>query len=121
GGDILYGNAGNDILWAGDSQDGTLSLQSAIAIGEHSLASGETAELLAGGAGDDTLIGSFAEDLLIGGSGRDLLIGRAGDDNLVGDGSVSSAGDWRAQRSIEAQANGHRAEAHNDTAWRIAA
>lgn len=107
GGDILWGNAGNDVIYADTSVDGTLSLEEAIAIGENSVASTDTPDLLSGDDGNDTLIGGYAGDALLGGSGKDILIGRAGDDNLFGDVALDNVSmDWMVERSIQVNDDG---------------
>jgi hypothetical protein len=56
----LFGDAGNDRLYAGGN-----------------------ASVVAGGDGNDELLGGSGRDLLIGGRGADRLVGNAGDDILI--------------------------------------
>ncbi len=64
GDDIIYGNAGDDVIYAGrgfsDAED--------------------THDTLYGGLGDDTLYGNAGNDLLIGALGSDNIYGGLGDD-----------------------------------------
>ncbi len=60
--DMLFGEAGNDQIWAGDNDD-----------------------TLVGGSGDDTLYGENGHDLLLGGLDNDTLYGGSGNDYLQGE------------------------------------
>ncbi|GHG24525.1 hypothetical protein GCM10017322_23170 [Paracoccus aerius] len=69
--DQLYGEAGNDILFAGDGDD--------------RLDGGAGSDLLLGGNGRDKLYGGTHNDVLNGGSGADLMVGGTGRDLYLAD------------------------------------
>ncbi len=99
GGDILGGNAGDDLIYADSSQEGALTLEAAIKLGETAAPEAGQGDLMTGDDGDDLLIGSARSDAIFGGLDSDIVVGGAGDDNLYGDGGVSVATlDWVATR-----------------------
>jgi hypothetical protein len=116
GGQLLFGDAGNDtlvagngarqLLWGGNNDD---SLVGGIGVfqniwgdaGNDTLvAGGGNEQLLDGGADNDSLLGSAVAETLAGGAGNDTLSGHAGNDWMdFGDGdenylrSVTESGD----------------------------
>ncbi|OOY29127.1 hypothetical protein BMI90_02360 [Thioclava sp. L04-15] len=87
--DTLYGDAGDDTIWAGggdDHVDGGA---------DNDLIFGESGnDTLLGGAGDDTIRGGGGNDSILGEGGADSLHGDAGDDTVSGgDGADTIWGD----------------------------
>jgi Ca2+-binding RTX toxin-like protein len=82
-GNIINGNAGNNVLRAGLGRDNVSG-----GAGDDIVRGGAGNDRLKGGSGDDLLRGGAGNDNLKGGSGADVLIGGAGRDRLLGqDGS----------------------------------
>jgi Ca2+-binding RTX toxin-like protein len=83
--ELLDGNAGDDLMIAGDDTESGGRDETGLAIG---------ADLLRGGEGDDTLVGGLRHHALLGGAGDDLIIGGDGgaqelnggdgDDTIIG-------------------------------------
>lgn len=87
GNDVLAGEAGDDILWGGDSKGTRYALDNdrLYGMGGNDTLYGEGGDdLLDGGTGNDKLYGGDGNDTLEGGNGLDLLSGGAGDDVLRG-------------------------------------
>ena len=81
-GAIVYGTAGNDIIFAGNAGQIVYGLG-----GDDLICGGNGKDTLYGGAGNDVLFGGNGKDTLYGGSGRDYLHGNNGKDTMyVGDG-----------------------------------
>lgn len=70
-GDLLVGDAGNDIVLAGSGSD--------LIVG------GSEDDTIDGNDGDDTIYGAGGKDSLNGGNGNDSLLGQAGNDLVQGD------------------------------------
>ncbi|WP_230680963.1 putative Ig domain-containing protein [Paracidovorax cattleyae] len=79
----LYGQAGDDVLYAGAPVD----LAAAIAAGETQAATGNGFVSLSGGSGDDRLLGGAGDDVIYGGAGSDTIVGGAGADIILADGN----------------------------------
>ena len=78
---IVYGNDGNDAVWANARIKNGLEFHGQN--GNDSLFGGKANDVLSGGAGNDSLTGGAGRDLMIGGQGADALLGGAGEDLLV--------------------------------------
>lgn len=78
---VVYGQAGNDDIKAGDDVSVPAWLYGGD--GDDRLKGGDTHDVLLGGAGDDLLSGNGGRDLLIGGSGADRIVGNADEDILI--------------------------------------
>lgn len=68
-GDVIFAEAGNDVLNAGNS--------------DSLLHGGEGNDRLFAGTGDDSLYGAEGDDTLIAGGGYDILNGGLGDDSFI--------------------------------------
>lgn len=80
-GNYLYGDAGDDIIWAGGTGNDYLDGGS----GNDTLhASGTVSATLFGNTGDDSLLGADGNDIINGGEGNDYLDGGKGNDLLKG-------------------------------------
>lgn len=84
GTDRIYGEAGDDVLVAGDNFVGTNMTQLYGGDGNDALYGNDANEALYGGAGNDSLYGYGGNDFLYGESGADQLFGGDGNDRLDG-------------------------------------
>ena len=94
--DILYDNAGNDLLQGLGGNDTLIAWRG----GDDVLEGGSGRDYLSGGAGHDTLVGGDDSDVLLGGEGEDLLIGGGGNDTIYGDQHGAASIDWTLTRTI---------------------
>ena len=85
---LIYGNTGNDTIFAGEANDRLFGGQGNDSLitgnGDNYAHGGLGLDLLFGGEGNDTLYGGADEDSIIGAEGNNLIYGNQGDDNIVG-------------------------------------
>lgn len=80
---VVYGTAGNDVLYGGNQAQVIMGLG-----GDDVIHGGNSGDCLVGGDGNDKLYGGNAKDTLIGGAGDDYLDGGNGKDTLDGGGDA---------------------------------
>jgi Ca2+-binding RTX toxin-like protein len=101
GADILAAEGGDDVIYAGSSDSGAVTIATAVAAGEIAGPVSGAGDLLSGNEGDDILFGANTADLLLGGSGEDILIGGGGNDNIYGDDYLVAADrGWAQTRTV---------------------
>ncbi|MBP5788807.1 MAG: hypothetical protein J6W29_01050, partial [Neisseriaceae bacterium] len=82
--DLIFGLAGNDILYAGEVDEHLFTGED-YHLNENPLTKETRGDWVIGGVGDDQIFGSKKSDILLGDSGSDTVYGGASDDLIIGD------------------------------------